>query len=104
MADPRLPLEAPVTMATLPSSTLYPFPLPRLVDAVRVTPGRDMIRCRDRYWTLLCDWMQGTLLCTLAWYTIGILSTLSCQLRVGGVKYQAVTNVGSSVCPFNRTG
>jgi len=30
-------------MAILPSNTLWPFALPRLVDAVRATPGRDMV-------------------------------------------------------------
>ena len=38
----QLPLEPPVTMATLPSSDLVAMPVARLVDAIRVAVGRDM--------------------------------------------------------------
>lgn len=38
-----LPLEAPVTIATLPSRTLAPILLIKLVEAVRALPGRDML-------------------------------------------------------------
>lgn len=38
-----LPLDAPVTMPTLPSSILKPPPPPRFVDATRLGCGLDMI-------------------------------------------------------------
>ncbi len=46
-ARQTLPLEPPVTMASLPSSTRWPPPPPRprrLVEAVRVCSGRDILR------------------------------------------------------------
>lgn len=51
----NIPLEAPVTMAILPSSTLLLLAPPILVDAVRVTPGRDMIALGE---LVSCDWMM----------------------------------------------
>jgi hypothetical protein len=44
-------------MAILPSSTLFPLALPMLVDAVRVTPGRDMIDLEEVLRS--CDWIEG---------------------------------------------
>jgi len=44
MLNYSVPLEAPVTIPTLPSSTLGPLlPLLRLVEATRLNPGRDMV-------------------------------------------------------------
>lgn len=43
--EPHLPLEPPVTIPILPSSTRYPLPPTRLVDAVRLCSGRDIIAC-----------------------------------------------------------
>src|ERR1700744_4272155 len=37
-----IPLEAPVTIATFPSSVLKLLPVPRFVDDVRICSGRDM--------------------------------------------------------------